>query len=61
MVHTKEGTVSIKQAMALMGVSRTTLFKWLREEKIQHQRQINNQILIDEKSLNDFISERLAR
>lgn len=44
-------TVNITQAMALAGVSRGTIYNWLRAGKLQHERTVSGRIRIYKDSL----------
>jgi len=58
-VKTTEDTISIRQAMEISGVSRTTLDKWFKSGKIKTYRKLNNQLLVDKVSFDQFIQERM--
>lgn len=60
-VKTKEGWISIKESIEMLGISRMSLDKFINEGKIISQKQINNQRLINKESLEKFIKERLNR
>ena len=57
-VKVTNSTMSINQAMEESGVSRTTIVKWIKEEKFKTYRQINNQILIDKESFFLFLENK---
>jgi len=60
-VKTKEGWISIREAIEMLGITRMTLDKFIKEGKIIAQKQVNNQKLINKKSVDKFIKERLNR
>lgn len=60
-VKTKEGWISIREAIEMLGITRMTLDKFIKEGKIIAQKQVNNQKLIDFESVEKFKNERLSR
>lgn len=56
-VKATEGTITIRQAMEITGVSRTTLDKWIKKHNIKTYRQLNNQLLIDKESFEATLIE----
>lgn len=60
-VKTKEGWISIREAIEMLGITRMTLDKFIKEGRILAEKQINNQKLINKKSVDKFIKERLNR
>ena len=57
-VKATEDTITIRQAMEISGVSRTTLDKWIKKYKITTYRQLNNQLLINKEVFLYFIEEK---
>lgn len=57
-VKVTDSTMSINQAMEESGVSRTTIAKWLKEQRFITYRQINNQLLIDKESFLLFLENK---
>ena len=60
-VKTKEGWISIAEALEILGISRMSLYKFIKEGKIIAQKQVNNQRLINYESVENFKKERLER
>ena len=60
-VKTKDGWISIREAIEMLGITRMTLDKFIKEGRILAEKQINNQKLINKKSVDKFIKERLNR
>ncbi len=60
-VKTKEGWISIAEALEILGISRMSLYKFIKEGKIVAQKQVNNQRLINFESIEKFKKERLER
>jgi excisionase family DNA binding protein len=60
-VKTKEGWISIAEALEILGISRMSLYKFIKEGKIVAQKQVNNQRLINSESVEKFKKERLER
>lgn len=60
-VKTKEGWISIREAIEMLGITRMTLDKFIKEGKIIAQKQVNNQRLINSESVEKFKNERLSR
>ncbi|RTL00164.1 MAG: helix-turn-helix domain-containing protein [Proteobacteria bacterium] len=60
-VKTKEGWISIREAIEILGITRMTLDKFIKEGKIVAQKQVNNQRLINFESVKRFKKERLER
>ena len=60
-VKTKEGWISIADAVEMLGISRMSLYKFIEQGKIIAQKQVNNQRLINKESVENFIKERLSR
>lgn len=60
-VKTKEGWISIREAIEMLGITRMTLDKFIKEGKIIAQKQVNNQRLINYESVEKFKNERLSR
>lgn len=60
-VKTKDGWISIREAIEMLGITRMTLDKFIKEGKIVSQKQVNNQRLINKKSVEEFIKGRLNR
>lgn len=60
-VKTKEGWISIAEALEILGISRMSLYKFIKEGKIIAQKQVNNQRLINYESVEKFKKERLER
>ena len=60
-VKTKDGWISIREAIEILGITRMTLDKFIKEGKIVSQKQVNNQRLINKKSVEEFIKGRLNR
>lgn len=60
-VKTKEGWISIREAIEILGITRMTLDKFIKEGKIIAQKQVNNQRLINYESVEKFKKERLKR
>ena len=52
--------ITTAEAMKRLGIGRTTLQKWIKEGKLKYTKQLNNRIMIDVKSIERFISTRLA-
>lgn len=57
-VKVTENTISISQAMEEAGVSRTTVVKWIKEQRFTTYRQLNNQLLIDKYNFLFFLEEK---
>lgn len=60
-VKTKEGWISIAEALEILGISRMSLYKFIKEGKIVAQKQVNNQRLINSESVEKFKKERVGR
>ena len=60
-VKTKEGWISIAETLEILGISRMSLYKFIKEGKIIAQKQVNNQRLINYESVEKFKNERLSR
>ena len=60
-VKTKEGWISIAEALEILGISRMSLYKFIKEGRIIAQKQVNNQRLINYESVEKFKKERLER
>ena len=56
-VKATEGTITIRQAIEITGVSRTTLDKWIKKHNIKTYRQLNNQLLIGKESFEAALVE----
>ena len=60
-VKTKEGWISIAETLEILGISRMSLYKFIKEGRIIAQKQVNNQRLINYESVEKFKKERLER
>lgn len=52
--------ISMDEAMKRLGVGRTTLSKWLKDDKIKYTKKLNNRIMVDVESLSVFILGRMS-
>ena len=52
--------MTIKQACEFLGVSHTTLNKYMRAKKFTYVKEFNNYIDIDEESIKAFKAKKLA-
>lgn len=50
-------TLSIREAKGIAGVSRTTLYTWMKENRFSYERLLNNQVLIDKESFFNYINK----
>jgi len=60
-VQSNFDTLSIREAKGIAGVSRTTLYNWINEERFKSEKQINGYVLIDKVTFMDFISQEKVR
>jgi len=59
LVKIKNGWISIREAIEILGISRMTLDKFIKDGKIIAEKQINSQKLINLESLIKFKEKRL--